>query len=551
MQHAVIMNSVIENLYGLLAKELETLDKIVEKNQNPVLFIELIRCIDSSFLFNYEGKEKYEPFIQLGYGRCLEAFYKTSIFREDYLLLSPSISEIQNWCFNLLLGYGRCQMILNSLDLVKSGDMYIRENGPGDFHLIVKKESGIEYIENQFVDSYFHLIHDNVFDEENKRLEEKEEYILKQLNKEVEVWREHYIKYGSTPEIDDFYFDKARVYLCSSQLFDDFAEEDCFGQIPYGNFMLVLQAIMGVTLKHIAACELLCTKNHDVSIYNILTLPVIHNDFIEEYVYYLNIKRERLEEIFDVLTVDASNISEHIKASKEFSPLFIKVGNRFTLRSVRGCLRTPIFYLQNELKRRYPKDYFKWINKREDRFRKQLYDLFCCSRFTIVNRNIELNVRGIRTDIDAVIFDKWTKTLGLFQLKWQDKFASDFKARRSRISNMVIKANEWVEKIADWTSGTTPKEILSSLGIEGNGINETYIFVIGRYNTVFSNNKRDERAVWGSWYRVIETVKKMYKVDSPLKVLYEQLKTGRKFEEKPEDLKIEFENFSVSYSCEW
>ena len=188
-------------------------------------------------------------------------------------------------------------MILNSLDLVKSGDMYIRENGPGDFHLIVKKESGIEYIENQFVDSYFHLIHDNVFDEENKRLEEKEEYILKQLNKEVEVWREHYIKYGSTPEIDDFYFDKARVYLCSSQLFDDFAEEDCFGQIPYGNFMLVLQAIMGVTLKHIAACELLCTKNHDVSIYNILTLPVIHNDFIEEYVYYLNIKRERLEEI--------------------------------------------------------------------------------------------------------------------------------------------------------------------------------------------------------------------------------------------------------------
>lgn len=70
------MNSVIEDLYGLLAKELETLDKIVEKNQNPVLFIELIRCIDSSFLFSYEGKEKYEPFIQLGYGRCLEAFYK-------------------------------------------------------------------------------------------------------------------------------------------------------------------------------------------------------------------------------------------------------------------------------------------------------------------------------------------------------------------------------------------------------------------------------------------------------------------------------------------
>ena len=95
MQHAVIMNSVIENLYSLLAKELKTLDKIVEKNQNPVLFIELIRCIDSSFLFSYEGKEKYEPFIQLGYGRCLEAFYKTNTFQEDYLLLSPSIQKFR------------------------------------------------------------------------------------------------------------------------------------------------------------------------------------------------------------------------------------------------------------------------------------------------------------------------------------------------------------------------------------------------------------------------------------------------------------------------
>ena len=75
--------------------------------------------------------------------------------------------------------------------------------------------------------------------------------------------------------------------------------------------------------------------------------------------------------------------------------------------------------------------------------------------------------------------------------------------------------------------------------------------MIGRYNTVFSNSVRDERAAWGSWYQVIEIVKRMYKVDSLLKVLYKQLKTDRKFEEKPEDLKIEFENFFVSNSCEW
>ena len=544
------MNSVIENLYDLLSKEFAELDKIVEKNQDPCLFIELIRCIDYSFLFSYKEKEVYEHFIQLGYGRCLEELYKVNTFREDYLPIYPSAPEIQNWCFNLLLHYGKCQMIMKSLDLVKCGDIYIQENVPGHFQLIVQKGAGIEYIENKFVDNYFHLIHDRVFSEVNKRLEEREDYILKQLNEDVEVWREHYIKYGSTPEIDDYYFEKARVYLCSSQLFDDFAENDHFGQIPYGNFMLVLQAIIGVTLKHLAACELLCAKNHEVHIYDILTLPVVHDDFIEEYSSYLNIEREQLEEIFDVLTIDALNVSEHIKANKEFSPLFIKVGNRFVLRSVRGCLRTPIFYLQNELKRKYPKDYFKWINERESRFRGQLYDLLNQTRFTMVNRSVELNVRGIRTDIDAAIFDERTKTLGLFQLKWQDKFASDYQARRSRISNMVIKANEWVGKIVTWTSEISPKEVLSSLGIKGSEINEICVFVIGRYNTVFSNSTRDERAAWGSWYQVIELVSKMHEVASPLRALSEQLKTDRKCNERPEDLKIEFADFSVSYGCE-
>lgn len=94
------MNSVIENLYDLLSKEFAELDKIVEKNQDPCLFIELIRCIDYSFLFSYKEKEVYEHFIQLGYGRCLEELYKVNTFRR---IIYQSIHRLRKFRIGVLI----------------------------------------------------------------------------------------------------------------------------------------------------------------------------------------------------------------------------------------------------------------------------------------------------------------------------------------------------------------------------------------------------------------------------------------------------------------
>lgn len=159
------------------------------------------------------------------------------------------------------------------------------------------------------------------------------------------------------------------------------------------------------------------------------------------------------------MTINEANIVAHRTDDKEFSPPFIKVGKRFVLRSIKGCLRSSVYFLQSELKSRYPKDYFKWINERESFFRKQLYDLFDSERVVRIERNIEINSNKIRTDIDAVLFDKKTKSLGLFQLKWQDKYSSDLVARRSRISNFYPKAIEWVDKMDNWVSLNNSKEI--------------------------------------------------------------------------------------------
>jgi hypothetical protein len=286
---------------------------------------------------------------------------------------------------------------------------------------------------------------------------------------------------------------------------------------------------------------------------NILTLPTIQQETIGEYAHYLDIPTKQVQKIMDVLTVSPDNIDEHIKSDREFSPLSIKIGNRFTLRSYKGCIYRPIIFLQNELKRRYPKDYFRWINERESVFREQLYHLFSGDRFIKIGRNIELNSNNIRADLDTIIFDKKTKTLGIFQLKWQDKFSSNIKARKSRITNFYPKAHEWINKVINWINAIDTKELLSSLNVNESEVNNIYLFVLGRYNTHFSNHDVDERAAWGSWYHVVEL---MYKIktnfDDPVRELFVKSKIDSPrnqiiYDDLNPD-SIRFDKFLISFS---
>lgn len=255
-----------------------------------------------------------------------------------------------------------------------------------------------------------------------------------------------------------------------------------------------------------------------------------------------------IKKIFDLLIVSENNIEEHLKEDKDFSPLFVKIGSRFVYRSIKGCLGASVLFLHNELKKQYPKDYFRWINERELTFRNQLYYLFDSERFVKVERNVELNTNGIRTDIDAALFDKKTKTLGLFQLKWQDKYAADLKARRSRISNFYPKAKEWIEKMIKWETAVDTKEILSSLNINDSDISNIYLFVIGRYNTHFSNQETDERAAWGSWYHVVELTHKIKTdFDDPIRELFFKLKFDSP---SNKDVKEEIEKDGINYKIE-
>ncbi|WP_353120958.1 hypothetical protein [Dysgonomonas capnocytophagoides] len=546
------MNNCVNKLSELLGKEESQLNKKIDENNTPFLFTDLIKSIDYYWLAEYKDKNKYEHFLNCGFPYFLKQFYKTSSFNEPFLPTIPSTPNSLSFCHYYLWKYGKHRFVERYTNLVKTNDVCLSEISENNFEFRASSQSMLELIENQSIDNYFQIMKEYVLKSKIDQQKSQKSRILKSLNREVSIWKNDYIKYGSTPQIDNYYHTEGYIHMVSTQLYDDFKEDFTFGGIPYKHILDVVQSVIGVAIKHIDACLLLCNKKASINLYNILSIPVIIDEISLSYSHYLDIDIEYVKEILNLLVVSKENIEEHLNEDKDFSPPFIQIGPRFVYRSVKGCLGAPILFLQNELKRKYPTDYFNWINEREELFRNQLYLLFKSNNLIKINRNIELNTNGIRTDIDAVIYDKETKSLGLFQLKWQDKYAANLKARRSRISNFYPKAKEWIEKMVRWKSLVDHKEILSALNINDTKISNIYLFVIGRYNTHFSNQEIDDRAAWGSWYHVAEL---SYKIrtdfNDPIRELYFKLKLdsplNKKLLDEPIEYKVELDNCSVTY----
>lgn len=283
------MNHVIERLSKLVRKEKECIDKKIKENNTPFLFIDLMKAIDFYWIAEYENKKEFEGFINFGFPYFLNQFYKTNKFNQPYIPSFSSTINSLSFCHYHLYMYGKQRFIERSIELAKNGEVILEEIDNNNFKLNISSKSTIEYIENKSISDYFKIMKDYVLKEKIDSQKAKKEDIIKLLSKEVQVWKKDYIKYGSTPEIDEYYFREGYIHLVCSQLYDDFDETFTFGGIPYKQILDVLQSVIGVALKHIDACLILCEKHPNINLYNILSIPMIPEEIYSSYSNYLGI----------------------------------------------------------------------------------------------------------------------------------------------------------------------------------------------------------------------------------------------------------------------
>ena len=147
----------------------------------------------------------------------------------------------------------------------------------------------------------------------------------------------------------------------------------------------------------------------------------------------------------------------------------------------------------------------------EEVFRQELYELFSDKRF--VRSAVRVELRGAKgeltTDVDALIFDRKTGALALFELKSQDPFAYS-RQERIRQRDYFYNAGKQVLACVQWLNRNGANALLTRLDakqVKHLKVQKTYIFVLGRYLAHFFDGPEfDRRAAWGPWPQVLRLV---------------------------------------------
>ncbi|MDQ3410530.1 MAG: hypothetical protein M3509_00250, partial [Chloroflexota bacterium] len=106
----------------------------------------------------------------------------------------------------------------------------------------------------------------------------------------------------------------------------------------------------------------------------------------------------------------------------------------------------------------------------------------------------------------AVVFDRKTGTLGVFELKAQDPFARS-PAELARQRDNVLYANRQLSGVLAWLNRHGADALLGRVAprtAKTFRVQKVYPFVLGRYLAHFNDGPEpDRRAAWGTWPQLL------------------------------------------------
>lgn len=505
--------------------------------------------------------DTYREFFNYGWAPVLKQYY-TDINLNVNQPFPLMTDQMISWADSNIQFSGKIEFCKQLLSYEKAGLITITSPKENEFTFSYLHEiTGIEQFDKMSMNFYKGQIVERIITEKKKAKSFDEEKIKIELRKIIKNTDGKMISYNTTPEIDEYYNQQGHYHILRLQGYDNFDPRDKFGGIEYWKYVDIIELVTGIAIMHMEACLELVKMNPKVNLLNILSYTHYKDKAISSFSNYLGVSENEIEQIFSCLTLSKENFDYYLEYPSTPPPMYFQVSENLTIRSIAGCLSDPFSLLTRELKRKFRSDYDKAVNRREDRFRKDLFMFFPHENIIKIPREINISYNGIKTDIDAVVFDSKTGTLGIFQLKWQDPYAKDMTERYSRMSNLFPKANEWVSKMKFWATNNTSKTIFNSLQInkqlkDRRDIKEICCFVISRNQMNFTGMEiADETVAWSSWHQLIESQAKIETdIDDPIREMFVKIKLFSpenriKIEELPqaEDIKVQIGKVKVYY----
>ena len=427
--------------------------------------------------------------------------------------LSPLVpdSTLDAWADQVLLECDRLAEGEQVLAHCETGFMRMWQGGQQDFSVwIVSKKMSTEWREREDIQWWTNALA-KTYERETRELAVEKRSLRQQLDAFASQWRADMTVYRTTQAIDDYYSRLGRLRVKGMACHLLYPAQTLIGGCTVELYGDVLAVLIGWALKHLDLSRAFVAQRPSYTLRALLAAPHAATTLIDALSETLGVDGAAIRRIVEAYSLYDENVFYHCSVAGTPAPPLLCVDERHLVWSLAGLLSEPFLFLTRELKRRHSYEYHTASHLREDVFRQDLYHLFSDKRFVRSADRVEL--RGAQgaptTDVDALIFDRKTGALALFELKSQDIFAYS-PQERVRQRDYFYHAGKQVLACVQWLNRNGANALLARLDpkqVKRLKAQKTYIFVLGRYLAHFFDGPEfDRRAAWGTWPQVLRLV---------------------------------------------
>jgi hypothetical protein len=337
---------------------------------------------------------------------------------------------------------------------------------------------------------------------------------------------------------------------------DSFPDEAAFGGVPFSAYRTGITILAAEALIRVTAAEAIAASDTRFEAWEVKStgwrIPALAKVLSSA----PGLDYDQAVRVIEASTLGPAAAHSYRRVPRAALPPLIGTASDHVLMSVAGCLDEPFQFLLHRLRELYPTDWDRSVDSREAIFRDDLYASLTSmwpERYVTAPRGAKLRDAGrVVTDVDAMIFDRQTGDLGLFQLKWQDAFGASLVRRASSAKNFVQASERWVETVHTWTATQSMAEMAQRLGIPVDCASriQPRLFVLGRMAAHFSGHGApDARAAWGTWPQLLNLVADTHRTaqmetevsSAPLSWLDAKLREQSPFVQRPTEVPEAYE----------
>src|SRR5579872_173109 len=444
-----------------------------------------------------------------GWHKALQLCFGNGVASPSVSPIAPVVPDntLDAWAEQVLLECDRLAAGEQVLAHCETGFMRMQQGGQKDFSVwIASKNMPTEWREREDITWWTNVLA-RTHEREMQELAVEKVSIQQQLDAFANQWQAE-IACKTTPAIDDYYMRLGRLRVKSMACHFLYPAQTLIGGCTVELYRNVLAVLIGLALKHLDLCRAFVVQHPSCPLRALLAPPHAATALIEALSETLEVESAAIRRVVEAYSLSHENVSYHCSVADVPAPPLLRLDEQHLVWSLTGLMREPFFFLARELKRRYSYEYHTASHLHEEAFRQDLYHLFSDKRFVKSAGSVALKgVQGdLTTDVDALIFDRKTGMLALFELKSQDPLAYS-PQERIRQRDYFYNAGKQVLAWVQWLNRNGANALLTRLDaklVKRLKVQKTYIFVLGRYLAHFFDGPEfDRRAAWGTWPQVL------------------------------------------------